>query len=267
VTLRTGTVLVLGWLAGIVGRVWLRTLRVRVEADPALDAEDDRPWVLAFFHGALFPLLAWPRRRSTAVLVSHSNDGTVLARARALLGREVVRGSTSRGGVRGLVSLVRLLQARDRDVAFAVDGPRGPRRVAKPGATLAAQRGDARLVPLAAAVASGTVLRSWDRFVLPRPFSRVVVVLGAPLPLLTEAAPDERGGVGRANARERSAENQKELSTHIALAEARAEAILAGWERPMVRFPRFLWGLASRSSSASIHPSRNGVGSLNSGGG
>jgi lysophospholipid acyltransferase (LPLAT)-like uncharacterized protein len=83
----------LGWALGLLASIWLRTLRVTVVADPALDAVSDRPWVLAFFHGKQWPLLAWKRRRPTAVLVSLSADGTMMARALGRLGFSVVRGS------------------------------------------------------------------------------------------------------------------------------------------------------------------------------
>ncbi|HEX3770615.1 MAG TPA: DUF374 domain-containing protein, partial [Polyangiaceae bacterium] len=120
----------LGWIV----RLWLATLRVRVVVDPALEAVADRPWVLSFWHGTQWPLLAWHRRRRTVVLVSLSRDGAMQARALAVQGFRVVRGSSSRGGARGLAALVRAMKQEGADAAFAVDGPRGPRGVAKGGA-------------------------------------------------------------------------------------------------------------------------------------
>lgn len=174
---------VLGTLLGLVARVWLATLRVRVEMHPDLAQHGGVPWVLSFFHGTQWPLLAWRRRRPTMVMVSHSADGALQARALGVLGFLVVRGSSSRGGARGLAAIVRRMRREPVDAAFAVDGPRGPHGVAKPGAALAAQRAGGILVPMGSAVASGkTFSRAWDRFVLAWPFSRVTVVLGAPLP-------------------------------------------------------------------------------------
>ncbi|HXX68802.1 MAG TPA: hypothetical protein VEK07_16565, partial [Polyangiaceae bacterium] len=63
-----------GWGGGLLARLWLSTVRVRVVHDPALGAAQDRPWVLAFWHGAQWPLLAWRRRRRTVVMVSWSRD-------------------------------------------------------------------------------------------------------------------------------------------------------------------------------------------------
>lgn len=172
----------LGLLLGAVARLWLATLRLRVVVHPELLQHGDVPWVLSFFHGTQWPLLAWKRRRPTLVMVSHSADGAIQARALGLLGFRVVRGSSSRGGARGLAAIVRGLRRGDVDAAFAVDGPRGPYGAPKPGAALAAQRSGGVLVPMGSAVAHGkTFVRAWDRFVLAWPFARVVVVLGAPI--------------------------------------------------------------------------------------
>ena len=191
-----------GFLLGLLARVWLATLRVEVEIDPAL-RDRNEPWVLSFFHGKQWPLLAWKRRRLTAVMVSLSKDGAMQARALSFLGFSIVRGSSSRGGARGLAGLMRALK-KGCDVAFAVDGPRGPYGVPKPGAALAAERAGALLVPMGSAMKSGRVFgRAWDRFALAWPFTRVAVVLGAP----TSGA---------------------ELASAIEAANARAEAKLLG---------------------------------------
>lgn len=173
---------VLGWILGLVARAWLATLRVRVLRDPSLDRVGDRPWVLAFWHGTQWPLLAWRRRRPTVVLVSLSRDGAMQARALSVQGLRVVRGSSSRGGVRGLAALVRAMKRERADAAFAVDGPRGPLGVVKGGAIAAAQATGAVVVPMTGRVRRGIVLRrAWDRFALAWPFTRVDVVLGAPV--------------------------------------------------------------------------------------
>lgn len=193
---RTARVL-LGLVLGVVARLWLATLRVRLEVHPELARVADVPWVLAFFHGTQWPLLAWKRRRRTVVMVSHSDDGAMQARALSVLGFDVVRGSSSRGGARGLAALVKRMRAGE-DAAFAVDGPRGPYGVAKPGALVAARRTGAVLVPMGSAVRAGwgrrkVFTRAWDRFVLAWPFAEVAIVLGAPL---APAVSGERGARG-----------------------------------------------------------------------
>ena len=172
----------LGWCLGVIARLWLATLRVRVVSDPALEGAKERPWVLAFWHGTQWPLLAWKRRGATVVLVSLSRDGAMQARALALQGLRVVRGSSSRGGARGLAALVRTMRRDHADAAFAVDGPRGPRGRVKGGLVAAAQATGAVLVPMTGLVRRGMVFeRAWDRFALAWPFTRVDVVLGAPI--------------------------------------------------------------------------------------
>ena len=172
----------LGLVLGIVARLWLATLRVQLEVHEDLARVRDVPWVLSFFHGTQWPLLAWRKRRPTLVMVSHSADGTMQAGALRRLGFLVVRGSSSRGGARGLAAMVRRLRRGGVDAAFAVDGPRGPIAEVKPGAMLAARRGGGVLVPMGSAVRHGKTFRgAWDRFVLAWPFTKVVVVLGAPV--------------------------------------------------------------------------------------
>jgi len=188
---------VLGLLLGVLARIWLSTLRVRVVADPSLEAVADRPWVLAFWHGAQWPLLAWRRRRRTVVMVSWSRDGALQARALWVQGFCVVRGSSSRGGARGLAALVCAMRRERADAAFAVDGPRGPREVVKGGAIVAARATGAVVVPMAGAVRHGIVLRrAWDRYALAWPFTRVDVALGRPIE--PEPARNVRGEVQQA---------------------------------------------------------------------
>jgi len=202
---------VLGWTLGVIAWVWLRTLRLTLTVDPSLPR--DRPWVLCFFHGKQWPLLAWKRRRRTAVMVSLSADGELQSRVLTVLGFEVVRGSSSRGGVRGLAGVVRRLR-RGSDAAFAVDGPRGPYGAVKPGALAAARAVDGVIVPMGSAIAGGgkVLERAWDRYAIAWPFARVAVVLGPAV-----ADPDA-GAV--------------ELAIYAANSEA--EALLAGSRTYMV---------------------------------
>ncbi len=221
---------VLGLVLGLLARLWLSTLRVEVDADASLLGASDRPWVLAFLHGTQWPLLAWRRRRRTLVMVSWSPDGAMQARALGVLGFAVVRGSSSRGGARALARLARELREPGTDAAFAVDGPRGPLGVAKGGARVAARAAGAVLIPMGAAYARGTVLaRSWDRFGIAWPFSRVVVRLGQPLEPTIVTGDDDA-----------------ELALAIAAANEAAHARLDGHRARLTR--------AGHSADASAHP-------------
>jgi lysophospholipid acyltransferase (LPLAT)-like uncharacterized protein len=191
----------IGLILGLIARLWLRTLRLDVHVDDAFDERDQRPLVLAFFHGTQFPLLAWPRRRATAVMVSHSSDGEIQTQVMRTNGLTVVRGSSSRGGARGLAALMRKLKS-GFDCAFAVDGPRGPHGIAKSGALFAAKRVGALLVPMGSACARSRVLENaWDKFAIPQPFSRVIVMIGAPLDPAQTTTHDLENAIASANAR------------------------------------------------------------------
>lgn len=174
---------VLGALLGALVDAWVRTLRVELEIHPGSMAVAERRCVLAFFHGQQMALLGARRFGKTAVLVSQSMDGEIQTGVMSRLGLSVVRGSSSRGGAAGLRAIVRRLTSGE-DAAFAVDGPRGPLGIPKAGALVAARAARAALIPVASASRAAWVLaRTWDRFEIPLPFSRVAVVVGAPVPV------------------------------------------------------------------------------------
>jgi hypothetical protein len=180
-----------GLCLGLLVRAWVFSLRVRVTAPAGFDASDRA--VLAFWHGQQMALLgARSLAGKASVLVSRSRDGDLQSGVMTALGFRVVRGSSSRGGARALALLVRALRSGE-SVALSVDGPRGPRHVAKPGAASAAFASAARLVPVASAVQSSVVLRrAWDAFEIPLPFSRVAIVIGPGI-----AADEARAEPGR----------------------------------------------------------------------
>jgi lysophospholipid acyltransferase (LPLAT)-like uncharacterized protein len=205
-----------GALLGLLVRAWLFTLRLTLVLDPALALARPRPFVLAFWHGQQFALLRWAASQRMAALVSRSRDGELVAAALARLGVESARGSSSRGGAAGLKAIVRRLRG-GRDAALAVDGPRGPAGVvASEGAAQAARLAGGVVVPMAAACVRYHVFtRAWDRFELPLPFTRVAVVLGAPL-APAEATPARLGAaIDRARA-----EAEGVIATHGAGAPA-----------------------------------------------
>jgi lysophospholipid acyltransferase (LPLAT)-like uncharacterized protein len=136
--------------------------------------------IYVVWHGGLLPALWKHRRESTTVLVSDHRDGSRLASAIEKWGYRTVRGSTTRGGARGLLGIMRVLDAGG-NVALTPDGPRGPARRAKPGAVMAAQRTGARIIPVAASASPGWRLGSWDGFLIPQPFARVRIAYDAPI--------------------------------------------------------------------------------------
>ena len=146
------------------------------------------PVIYAIWHGRVLMLpYFYGRRRPAHVLASHSRDGELLSRFVERFGIGVVRGSSSRGGAVALRGLARVLRRGGTEVLVAPDGPRGPRHVVQPGVVALAGFTGAAIVPIAAGASRGTVLRSWDRFVIPHPFARLCVAIGEPLYVPREA--------------------------------------------------------------------------------
>jgi lysophospholipid acyltransferase (LPLAT)-like uncharacterized protein len=175
---RSQLLLVLGkGFLRILGRTW-RFRVVNGDFVRGLRAER-QGFIFSLWHGQLLPLLWFHRNEGALVLISEHRDGEMVAQAAASLGYRLIRGSTSRGAGRALISLGRELQA-GHEVGITPDGPRGPARKFAPGALIAAQRADAFIVPTAAVADRAWRLRSWDRFMIPKPFARVTVAYGTP---------------------------------------------------------------------------------------
>lgn len=172
-----------------------RTWRIRVvNGGYLLDLRRaHRPFIFALWHGQLLPLLWHHRQQGVTILISEHRDGELVARAAESLGYGLIRGSSTRGADRALISLVRELNA-GQEVAITPDGPRGPAETFAPGALVAAQRSDSFILPVAASADRAWRLHSWDRFVIPKPFARVTIAYATPTKVLattSRAAADE----------------------------------------------------------------------------
>jgi lysophospholipid acyltransferase (LPLAT)-like uncharacterized protein len=168
-------------------------------------------FIIAFWHGHLLLMTNAYRGRRISVLSSQSKDGELMARALARLGIETSRGSTSRGGMGAMRSLLRRV-AEGFDLAFTPDGPRGPIYEVQPGVIMAAASTGLPIQPVALAATRARQLRSWDRFLVPLPFSTVHFVYGEPLLV------DRRGDLDEA-----AAELKRRLDGAAATAAALAE--------------------------------------------
>jgi lysophospholipid acyltransferase (LPLAT)-like uncharacterized protein len=151
------------------------TLRYEDVADEGVVAGPSAPpSVYAFWHRSLLAC-AWRfRNQSIAILISESFDGELISRTVARLGFRPVRGSSSRGGAPGLRNMERAYH-EGLHCAFTADGPRGPAMVAKPGAAQLAARVETTVGTFYVLPERAWVLKSWDRFLIPKPFSRVIV--------------------------------------------------------------------------------------------
>ncbi len=145
--------------------------------------------IFTLWHGELLPLLWHHRKEGVAVVISEHRDGEIIAQIAERLGYTTVRGSSSRGGGRALIGLMRAVEA-GRDGAVTPDGPRGPAHVFAPGAAIASQRTGVPLLPIRASASRAWRLKSWDRFLVPKPFATVRVTYG-PLTAVDAASPRE----------------------------------------------------------------------------
>lgn len=165
----------------------LRVDEVNREAvEPFWDA--GAPVIYAIWHGRMLMMpYLYGQVRQVYVLASRSRDGEFVSRFVQGFGVRVVRGSSSQGGALALRTLARLLREQRAEVLVVPDGPRGPRYVAQPGPVLLARLSGAPIVPLGFGVSRGTVLSSWDEFVVPHPFARAAIVFGTPIAVPTAA--------------------------------------------------------------------------------
>lgn len=157
------------------------TWRVRlVDAGPVDHLRHNgQPVTLLLWHGQLLPLLYVMRFQSIACLVSTHRDGELIAQIARRLGCKLVRGSSSRGGDRALLGLMRTLKD-GFTVAVTPDGPRGPYRSFAAGALVAAHRAGSPVVAFGVHASRAWHLRSWDQFMIPKPFARLTIVFDAP---------------------------------------------------------------------------------------
>jgi lysophospholipid acyltransferase (LPLAT)-like uncharacterized protein len=180
----------LGTLAGWSMKLMAATLRLEVRDLCGLASRDKPvpPVIYILWHSRFFVVPpAWNRicygHRKTVALTSASKDGDMVARAMAVFGLGAVRGSSSRRAVAALVGLKRAL-TDGLDVCLTPDGPRGPRYKIQPGFLKLAEATGAPIVPIHVRFHSAWRLKTWDRFVIPMPFSRVQVTFAEPI-LLT----------------------------------------------------------------------------------
>lgn len=179
---RTWRTLAVIALARLVLWPWLASLRVRVRGRAWLDRhrEAGGQVMFVFWHGQMLPLVRVHQGQGAVVLVSEHGDGELIAGILESRGFRTARGSSTRGGSRGLRELVRAAR-RGHDLAITPDGPRGPAGQCKPGVITAARLAGLPIVPVVCAAERAWYLNSWDRFALPRPFSVVNVSYGHPI--------------------------------------------------------------------------------------
>jgi lysophospholipid acyltransferase (LPLAT)-like uncharacterized protein len=174
---------ILSFIGWIVLSLWSRTLRIQFvnKAIPGRLASEGKNVIYAFWHGRQFMLFHSHRNSGKVIPASESRDGEIQAGILKRFGFDVVRGSSKRKGDRALLGLVSGLR-KGKDLALAVDGPRGPLYEAKQGVAYLAGKLDKQIVPVITSAKSYWILKkTWDKYLLPKPFTKGIVLYGAPI--------------------------------------------------------------------------------------
>jgi lysophospholipid acyltransferase (LPLAT)-like uncharacterized protein len=163
------------WTAFLIIRILGPTLRFAISwEDDSPGSLEARPFVYSFWHSCMLPAMYLWRDLQIRVMSSDSFDGEYTGRIMRKFGFVKVRGSSTRGAVRALLGMRRELEA-GWTVAFTIDGPNGPRYVAKPGPVMLARSTGVPMVVFHMAVERAWVLKTWDQLMIPKPFSRVLM--------------------------------------------------------------------------------------------
>jgi len=167
-----------------------RTYTWRAEGAGHMDAvaRSGHPPIMAFWHGRILPATLYFRDRGIVVVTSANFDGEWIAAVIRRFGYGSARGSSSRGGARAIVEL-RKLMAQGQGAAFTLDGPRGPARVAQPGAVFLSQVTGHPIVPFHIEASKAWTAKSWDRTLVPKPGATVAIAIGEPY-VVTDATDD-----------------------------------------------------------------------------
>jgi lysophospholipid acyltransferase (LPLAT)-like uncharacterized protein len=165
------------------------TLRWRVEGMEHFDGivASGRQPVMAFWHGRILTATFYFRRRGIVVITSENFDGEWIARIIERFGYGTARGSTTRGGLKAMLKLVREMEA-GKPAGFTVDGPRGPARVVQPGAVWLAKETGNPVLPFHLEASAHWTANSWDRTQVPKPFATVALVIGSPIEVSNDSS-------------------------------------------------------------------------------
>lgn len=172
----------IGWAGYFAISLIGRTIRWKSEGDQHLEEiyKTGHRAIFTFWHGRIFPGTYYFRNRGIVVMTSMNVDGEAIAQCIRRLGYGAARGSSSRGGRRALAQLARDIQ-RGKDAAFTIDGPRGPRYIAKQGPVLLAFKTGAAIFCFHISMKRKIQLGSWDQFQIPLPFTTAVLLQAPPI--------------------------------------------------------------------------------------
>ncbi|MBI5416636.1 lysophospholipid acyltransferase family protein [Candidatus Poribacteria bacterium] len=168
----------LGWL---IIYVICSTIHIKIIGEEILEGfyKQKKCVIFTFWHDAQLFFVYYYRNRNIQVLVSESKDGEYISRTINKLGFITIRGSSSKSGIRALLKLVNAMNT-GFDAGITPDGPRGPRHILKEGVLLLSQKTGAPIIPISFFSSKMKIFDSWDKFLLPLPFSKGVLIYGKP---------------------------------------------------------------------------------------
>jgi hypothetical protein len=185
------------WLIAMYIRLVYWTTRWSMTVPPEVEGllAGGKPFVACFWHGRLSIMrVALPRQMPVYMLISEHPDGQMISRSVSYMGVRTVKASRKRGGITALRAMQRVL-AKGGSIGITPDGPRGPRMRAKGGALKTAQLSGAPILPISGAVSRRLILSSWDRFCLPLPFGRGIILWGDAISVPRHATEEELEGL------------------------------------------------------------------------
>lgn len=180
------------WTFFLLIKIISQTIRFETEGAEHLEAvkRAGKVPIYTIWHNRIFLGTYYLKKRGIVVITSQSFDGEYIARFLTRFGFGTVRGSSTRGGVGALVEMIRVMK-KGLATAFTIDGPKGPRYVAKSGACLLAKKTGNPILPISVAAKKFWTVRSWDQLQIPKPFSRARFFYAEPLYVATEATAEE----------------------------------------------------------------------------
>ncbi len=182
--------------AAFLYRSWVRSMRFDIEGFEQVISLIDakKPLMLALWHNELFSLigLGFLKQVPLVTMASDSKDGQIITEVLERIGYEVARGSSTRGGLKAMLGIARVMRKKGKVGAITMDGPKGPRHKIKPGILAIAQKTGACIIPMRAYPSNPVVFsKSWDKFELPKPFHSCKVYLGDPFEVTDQKLNDD----------------------------------------------------------------------------
>lgn len=173
-------------------RLWFASCRVTTHGEENCfkPHEEGKQGIAAFWHYSIIYILYHMRKYTATAMVSSSRDGEYLARVAEQFGFETVRGSKNKKGVQGLKAMLRAVTS-GRNAAIVADGSQGPPRVVQAGSILLAARTGVPIIPMVFATSSYYTIDSWDKTIIPKPFSRIDFYYGKPLFVTASLQPED----------------------------------------------------------------------------